>query len=103
VRLRLLPAAEQDLANGADFYESQKTGLGIYFNQCLSTDIESLKFYFAVHEKYGGFYRLLSKRFPFAIYYQVEDDRIEVYAVLDCRQSQRSIDHSLGGSHQKDF
>jgi len=40
-----------------------------------------------------GFHRLLSKRFPWAIYYDVLDDRVRVYAVLDCRQSPgRSIE-----------
>jgi len=43
MRLRLLPEAERDLEIGADFYESQHTGLGTYFNDCLASDIESLK------------------------------------------------------------
>jgi hypothetical protein len=36
MKLRLLPEAERDLEIGADFYESQKIGLGTYFNDCLS-------------------------------------------------------------------
>jgi hypothetical protein len=31
-------------------------------------------------------HRLLSKRFPFAIYYRIESDEVRVYAVLDCRR-----------------
>ena len=96
MKLRLLPAAMRDLANGADFYELQKLGLGSYFNDCLSADIESLQVCFGVHEKYRRFYRLLSKKFPFAVYYLINDESIEIYAVLDCRQSPRSIDRSLG-------
>jgi plasmid stabilization system protein ParE len=32
-------------------------------------------------------HRLLAKRFPFAIYYRVEGDPVQVYAVLDCRRN----------------
>lgn len=39
MRIRLLPEAERDLESGADFYESQQAGLGIYFHDCLSSDI----------------------------------------------------------------
>jgi len=42
MKLRLLPEAERDLEIGADFYESQRPGLGTYFNDCLTSDIESL-------------------------------------------------------------
>ena len=50
MRIRLLPEAERDLEVGADFYESQKAGLGVYFNDCLASDIESLKLYAGIHE-----------------------------------------------------
>jgi hypothetical protein len=45
MRLRILPEAERDLQIGADFYERQNPGLGTYFNDCLASDIESLKLY----------------------------------------------------------
>ena len=35
---------------------------------------------------FGHYHRLLSKRFPFAIYYRVELETAIVYAVLDCRR-----------------
>lgn len=95
MRIRLLPEAERDLANGADFYESQKAGLGIYFHDCLSSDIESLKLFAGIHERYRGYYRSLSKRFPFLIYYQLNEDRVEIHAVLDARQDPRVIDAAL--------
>lgn len=36
MKIRLLPEAERDLEIGADFYESQRPGLGSYFNGCLT-------------------------------------------------------------------
>jgi len=43
--------------------------------------------YTAVHQKFFGYHRCLEKRFPFAIYYNVEQNIIRIYAVLDCRQN----------------
>lgn len=40
--IRILPQAERDLELRADFYESQRQGLGGYFNGGLMADMESL-------------------------------------------------------------
>jgi plasmid stabilization system protein ParE len=95
MKIRLLPEAERDLEVGADFYESQRPGLGVYFNDCLISDIESLKVFAGIHETYRDFYRSLSKRFPFSIYYKISGDAVEIYAVLDARQDPRAIDVAL--------
>lgn len=95
MNLRILLEAERDLEIGAAFYESQRTGLGTYFNDCLASDIDSLKLNAGIHEQYRGFYRVLSKRFPFAVYYRVEGDWAEIYAVLDCRQDPATINSIL--------
>lgn len=39
-----------------------------------------------IQKKYKNYYRLLSKRFPFAIYYRIEDKNTHIDAVLDCRR-----------------
>jgi hypothetical protein len=45
----------------------QQEGLGAYFLEALSTDIESLKLFSGIHEvHFEKYHRLLSKRFPFA-------------------------------------
>ena len=102
MKLRLLLEAERDLAIGADFYQSQRVGLGAYFTDCLAADIESLELNAGIHEQYRGFFRALSKRFPFAIYYRIVDDWIEVYAVLDCRQDPRKTDAILDAPRARD-
>ena len=56
MRIRLLPEAERDLEIGADFYESQRAGFGVYFHDRLSSDIESLRLYGGIHEQYRGFH-----------------------------------------------
>ena len=94
-RLRLLPEAERDLEIGADFYESQQPGVGTFFNDSLSADIESLRIYAGIHEVYQGFHRSIGKRFPFSIYYVVSEDFVDIYAVLDARQDPETIDNRL--------
>jgi plasmid stabilization system protein ParE len=87
VKIQILPEAEQDLMDGFRFYELQRAGLGRYFLDTLASDIDSLEFFFGIHPVVFGQYRLLSNRFPFAIYYRVENEIIRIYAVLDCRQN----------------
>jgi hypothetical protein len=79
--------AEDDLIDGYWFYERQHPGLGNYFRSCLIADIESLMFYAGIHEVVYGFHRLLSKRFPFCIYYAFGDNSVFVVAVLDARRN----------------
>jgi hypothetical protein len=79
--------AAEDLIEGLHFYEDQQAGLGSYFLANLHADIESLRLYGGTHRQaYLGYHRLLSKRFPFAVFYKVQDDTVFIYAVIDCRR-----------------
>jgi plasmid stabilization system protein ParE len=93
----VLPSARDDLADGFDFYERQQEGLGNYFLESLFSDIESLRLFAGIHVKVFGFHRTLSKRFPYAIYYDVEGRAFRVWAVLDCRRDPVSIRRRLAG------
>ena len=87
MKIKILESAKQDLREGFYFYESQETGIGSYFLESLFSDIESLRLFAGIHRvHFGRYHRLLSKRFPFAIYYRIESDAVRVYAVLDCRR-----------------
>jgi len=99
MKIVILDAAKQDLIQGFHFYEEQGTGLGTYFLTNLYADIESLRIYAGIHTKpYRGYYRLLSSRFPFAVFYKMEERTIFIYAVLDCRRSPAWIRDRLGRS-----
>ncbi len=94
--IKILKSAREDLKDGYYFYEAQQKGIGKYFLESLSADIESLKIYAGVHKIfYGKYHRLLSKRFPFAIYYRIIDSIIKVYAVIDCRRAPAWIRQKL--------
>ncbi len=82
--IRILDEAEKDIVEGFRFYELQADGLGVYFLDSIFSDIDSLRLFSGIHMKTKGFHRLLSKRFPFAIYYTCSDKRVDVWVVLDC-------------------
>jgi len=80
-----------DLNIAEDFYEKQNKGLGGYFRDSIISDIESLWLYAGIHSRVFGLYRLLSKRFPYGIYYEIKEDTVIVVAVLDLRQNPNNI------------
>ncbi|MGH7952251.1 MAG: type II toxin-antitoxin system RelE/ParE family toxin, partial [Limisphaerales bacterium] len=83
MNLHILASACNDLADGRDFYERQGVGLGEYFLDSLFSDVDSLMLYAGIHRKVFSFYRSLSKRFPYGIYYQFDGQNVIVYRVLD--------------------
>ena len=88
MRVRILQSASRDLVEGFHFYEHQQEGLGAYFFDSLSADIDSLQLYAGIHSvHFGRYHRMLSRRFPFAIYYRVHEEAVIVHAVLDCRRA----------------
>jgi len=92
----VLEEAATDLDEGIDFYEIQKAGLGDYFFDSLISDIESLVISAGVHALHFGHHRMLSRRFPFAIYYDFHGGIVRVVAVLDMRKNPAWIRDKLG-------
>lgn len=87
MRIEILDEAREDLIQGFHFYECREPGLGSYFIDCLFSDVDSLLVYAGIHQVVFAYHRCLSKRFPFAIYYSVQNELVQVHAVLDCRRN----------------
>ncbi len=96
IEIEILDEAQEDLLRGAIFYESQRYGLGEYFLDAISTDIDSLYLYAGVHPKRFDFYMLHAKRFPYTVYYRIENEKVRIYAVLDDRQNPKKTEERLG-------
>ncbi len=79
----LRPEAEQDLSDAADWYETQQPGLGhAFLDEVLymfSGIADAPHMYPSVHRNTR---RALIHRFPFGIYYRVEETTIVVIAIL---------------------
>ncbi len=96
MKIRILSSALDDLYEGRLFYEKQGEGLGEYFLDSLFSDIDSLALYGGIHPTFFGYHRMLSKRFPYAIYYKLENKSVTVvWRVLDLRRNPRKIKKSL--------
>jgi plasmid stabilization system protein ParE len=92
MQIGIARSAETDLLEGFAFYEEQQVGIGEYFLDSLFADIDALTLFAGIHPKPDGrLHRTLAKRFPFAIYYDLQGDIATVVAVLDCRQNPASI------------
>jgi len=88
MQIRIREQAKADLIAGFRFYDSQSEGLGAYFLDALYADIDSLLISAGIHPAiFGQYHRMLSRRFPFAVYYQIKEGIVFVHAVLDCRQN----------------
>ncbi len=97
MRIKILSSALDDLHEGRWFYEKQGEGLGEYFLDSLFSDIDSLVLYGGIHSMVFGYHRALSERFPYGIYYRMEDDTVVVvWRVLDLRRDPLKIRQVLG-------
>ncbi len=87
MKLRYTDHARDDLEIAFAWYEEQRHGLGLEFLDCVEAAIETIlqmpKLYAKHHAE---FRRVLIRRFPFSIFYTLEQDEIIVHAVFDNRQ-----------------
>ena len=90
--LLVRPEAEQDLAAARDWYDRKHAGLGDEFIDAaaaaireLENDPERARFYFL------NFRRVLLRRFPYKVFYQIIGERVIVFRVLHARE-----DHARG-------
>ncbi len=86
-RILIRPAAEADLQDARRYYEERRAGLGDEFITLARQAIRSLEdqpqrrpFY------YREFRRLLTRRFPYKVFYLVESDRVIVFRILHAKQ-----------------
>lgn len=86
-----------DLNDGKAFYDRGETGVGDYFWDSLLADIESLVVYAGIHSRAHGLYRMLAKRFPYGVYYEIAAEIVYVVAVLPMRRSPEWVKSKLEG------
>ncbi len=91
----ILEQAANDIEQAKQFYNINGINIGDYFFDCIISDIESLKIYAGIHSKHFGLYRMLSKRFPYGIYYDIFETTVVIIAVLDLRKNPGWIRNKL--------
>lgn len=84
------PEAEADLAEGKTFYDGRQAGLGDEFLDCVGEVLDSLR---TTPERHAMVFqdlrRCIVRRFPYAVFYRVDDDQVTVVAVYDMRRDPR--------------
>ncbi len=77
-------ASDADIEAAFEWYESEQPGLGLEFlDEIRATYTRILDGPFKYEELRPGIRRALTRRFPYAIYFSIEDDLIVIIAVLD--------------------
>lgn len=92
-RVIIRPNAEADLSEAQAWYESRRAGLGDELLDeirhavgLLADDPERRPFY------YRDFRRLLTRRFPYKLFYRIEGERVIVFRILHAkRKHQREL------------
>ena len=83
MRVRLLPEAEKEFLEAAQWYRQQSFGLDYEFIRCIdeaTTKIGRAPLMFPV--VHLGKRRILVKRFPYSIIFGVMEDEILIYAIF---------------------
>ena len=90
MRINFRPEATADLTEAYRWYERQRRGLGSEFEAVVEATLRLVKrapeAFPVVHR---GLRRVLLERFPYAIYYHIAQDTIEIRGCLHTRRHPR--------------
>lgn len=84
MRVRLLPDAEKELLEAANWYSQQAVGLDYEFIRCIdeaTARIGRAPLTFPVVHR--GRRRIIVKRFPYSIIFDVMEDEVLIYAIFN--------------------
>jgi toxin ParE1/3/4 len=88
----LLPEAVADVADGYAWYEKQELGLGEEFLACLEGAYALIAAY-PLHYpvRFDSFRRILVRRFPYAVYFDHDEQTVFVHYVFSCAQDPQKL------------
>ncbi|GCL40140.1 hypothetical protein SR1949_52740 [Sphaerospermopsis reniformis] len=76
------PWAEQELTDAINYYEQQKTGLGLEYLEAVEQVVNCLMYYPEIGAKVrGSIRRLVIPKFPYSLLYRVLEEEIRILAV----------------------
>lgn len=89
-RLIINPLAEDDLSGARDWYETQRDGLGDEFLLCVEETLDRIRRRPEIQAKiFGELRRGLVRRFPYGVFYRVDDRQITVVAIYHASRNPR--------------
>lgn len=85
------PEAEADLEDARNWYERQDAGLGDEFLESVGEAFEKILLMPQLHRMiHQDVRRALTRRFPFAVYYRIENGEVMILAVIHSRRDPRA-------------
>jgi len=94
--LHFLPEVEEDAIAGYSWYEEKARGLGDDFLRMFYACANDIARNPLLYQKaYREFRRRLLRRFPYAIYFRIEQNEILVAGLFHCARDPRTISLSL--------
>lgn len=94
--LCFLREVEEDVIAGYSWYEEKARGLGEEFLRMFYASAHELSRNALLYQKvYGDFRRRLLRRFPYAIYFRIEENKIIVFGLFHCARDPRTIRFKL--------
>lgn len=91
------PSAAKDIAEARAWYEAKQAGLGASFLDAVEAALKSI---IAGPQRYPALVRdarrILTRRFPYSVYFRVRNDEIRVIAVLHQHRDPRLLKSRLG-------
>ena len=98
-RIEAEPAVEADIEAALNWYELEQPGLGLEFlKELRAAYYRILESPFGYQDLRSGIRRALTRRFPYAVYFSIEDDVIVVVAILHTARDPSEWQFRIGES-----
>lgn len=92
MNIKYTDRSKLDLYIAFDWYEKQKHGLGHEFLNSIEDSIEKINNNPNLYPKsHLSFHRCIIKRFPFSIYFTIEDEVVVIHSIFDNRLNPNKI------------
>ena len=96
--IRFVDEVEEDIFSAYLWYEKQSSGLGETFLSEIYSKLDPQRFFPRMYQLvFLDCRRILSGRFPYAIYYRIRGDFVVVYGVFHTRKDPAEIIKSMLG------
>ena len=101
--LRFLPEVEEDALSGCAWYEDKAPGLGEELLRVFYACAGEIPRHPLLYRKvYRDFRRCLVRRFPYAIYFRMEENQIIVFGLFHCARDPRTIRAELRDRYERE-
>ncbi|MBE9246551.1 type II toxin-antitoxin system RelE/ParE family toxin [Microcystis aeruginosa LEGE 00239] len=88
--------AEEDIDSAAQWYAEERLELALEFLNAVDAAFDLIaQFPQAYQEVAPGIRRVLTRKFPFCVYYTIDDKRLTVFAVLHASRSSETWQQRL--------